>query len=481
MEARHAISVVVCMALSWLPVTPGAQEAAGPGRSVLTLEGAIRLALTGSRAAIGARLEREDEVLALEREEERYDPTFHLDAGADVRDGSDVAADVSVGTALRVRSGGSFQLNFRQPVLAEGDRDPGVDLTFTQPLLKGFGTAIDTAPLYRARLQEEIELRAFRDRASDIVESVISAYRNSLSARRRVAIARDALERARRQLKINRSLVEAGRMAPQDLVQSEAEVANREYSLSDSENALETADSSLANVLDLEEGAVLEPGEERPVMPERPDLDESLETAFARRTDWLRAETRLVLSRLDLRIAENDLLPDLSLSATASHRDGGTDLSGRLSLTVPLGDREPKRALVRARKDVLRAEMGLAERRQSIRLQVRREVQNVAVALRQIELAGRARELSERKLEVERRKLQLGLSSAFQVGRFEDDLVSAQNRELDAVVGYRNALTDLDRTLGTTLDRWGVGVERVGLGGPGNPGAVLCSGRGSCR
>ena len=484
MEARHAIPAVicmVCMAMSWLPLPAGAQEAAGPGRLVLTLEEAIRLALTGSRAAIGARLGREEEVLALERAEERYDPTYSLDAGADVRDGSDATADVSVGTGLRVRSGGSFRLNFSQPVLTDGGRDPGVDLTFTQPLLKGFGAVIDTAPLYRARLQEEIDFRAFRDRASDIVGSVISAYRNSLSARRRVAIARDALERARRQLEINRSLVEAGRMAPQDLVQAEAEVADREYSLTDSENALETADSALANVLDLPDGAIPEPGEERPVEPVRPDIGESLETAFARRTDWLRAETRLALSRLDLRIAENNLLPDLSLSATASHRGGEADLSGRLSLTVPLGDREPKRALVRARNDVLRAEMDLAERRQSIRIQVRRAVHNVAVALRQIDLAGRARELTERKLEVERRKLRLGLSSAFQVGRFEDDLVSAQNRELDAVVGYRNALTGLDRTLGTTLDRWGVGVERVGLGGPGNPRAALCAGGGSCR
>ena len=70
--------------------------------------------------------------------------------------------------------------------------------------------------------------------------------------------------------------------------------------------------------------------------------------------------------------------------------------------------------------------------------------------------------LAERKLDVERRKLQLGLSSAFQLGRFEDDLVNAQRRELDAVARYRDSLGFLDRTLGTTLDRWGIGVEQVG-------------------
>ncbi|MXY79291.1 MAG: TolC family protein [Chloroflexi bacterium] len=452
-----------CLSLALAGPPAGAQAPADTVRLALSLDESIRLALTRSRAAVAARLGREEQALALERAEERYDPRFSLDAGADFRDGSDGTADLSVGTGLRVRSGGMFRFRFRQPVLAEGDRDPGVDLSFSQPLLRGFGTDIDTAPLYRARLQEEINLRAFRDRASDIVGSVISAYRNALRARRRVTIARDALERARRQLEINRSLVEAGRMAPQDLVQSEAVVVNREYSLSDSENALETADSTLANVLDLEEGTLLEPGEEPPFEPERPDPDASLETAFSLRTDWLQAETRLVLSRLDLRIAENNLLPDLALRATASHQSGaGVDLTGGLSLTVPLWDREPGRTLVRARNSVRRAEMDLAERQQSIRIQVHRAVHNVGVALRQIDLAGQARELSEQKLDVERRKLRQGLSSAFQVDRFEDDLVAAQNRELDAVVGYRNALTRLDRTLGTTLDRWGVSVERLG-------------------
>ena len=48
-------------------------------------------------------------------------------------------------------------------------------------------------------------------------------------------------------------------------------------------------------------------------------------------------------------------------------------------------------------------------------------VRSVAVALRRNELAVRARELAKQKLDIERLKLQQGLSSAFQVSRFEDD------------------------------------------------------------
>ena len=208
----------------------------------------------------------------------------------------------------------------------------------------------------------------------------------------------------------------------------------------------------------------IKPQEEPSIEAERPDLEESLETTFAHRTDWLRAEIGLELARMGLRSAENNLLPDLSLSAGASHRSGRdrTDWRGGLNLTVPLQDDEPRRELTRARNSVHRAEMALAERRQSIRIQERRVVHDVAVALRQIDLSRQARDLAERKLDVERRKLQQGLSSAFQIGRFEDDLVAAQRRELDAVVRYRDSLTGLDRTLGTTLDRWGIVVEQVG-------------------
>ena len=444
------------------------EAGARPAASLeLSLEEAIQLALTKSRSAISARLGREEQALTLEAAEERYDPMVSVSVGANAENRGDQTAktaDVSIGPSLRVPTGGSFRLSWRKPLAGEGDREASTELSFQQPLLKGFGTDIDTQPLRRARLQARVDLRAFRDTAAGIVESAISAYRGVLRTARRLVIAREALERARRQLEINRTLVEAGRMAPQDLVQTQADVANKEYALADAENALETANSVLVNTLDLEEGVRIEPREEPPIEAERPDLEKSLETAFARRTDWLRAEIGMELARMGLLNAESNLLPDLSLSARATQRGGQdrTEWSGGLNLTVQLQDDGPRREFTRARNSVRRAQMMLAERRQSIRIQVRRAVDDVAVALRQIDLSRQARALAVRKLDVERRKLQQGLSSAFQVGRFEDDLVAAQRRELDAVARYRDSLTGLDRTLGTTLDRWGISVEQVG-------------------
>ena len=141
---------------------------------------------------------------------------------------------------------------------------------------------------------------------------------------------------------------------------------------------------------------------------------------------------------------------------------GQTDYAAGLRLTIPLWDRGPELGLRSAQAEVTQAERGLVELRQSMDIRVRQAVHDVEVGLRQIELARQALRLAEEKLAIERAKLQQGLSSIFQLARFEDDLVRAQNAEVDALVDYENALTALDQTLGTTLETWGITVEQVG-------------------
>ena len=441
---------------------PAAADAAGAAVLPLTLDESIRLALGNSRSAVAARLGRDEDELALEAAEERYRPQANLGLRVAEARGGERTTNLTLGPSLRVATGGEFRVSWSKPVEGAGDRDPATYLTFTQPLLRGFGPGVERAPLRRARNQERINLRAFRDTVAGIVDSVVGAYRRVLRAQRRLGVARDALARAERQLEINRSLVEAGRMAPQDLVQSEASVANRRFALNDSEDALARANAALGNVLDLDDGVRVQPAEEAAAQPERPDLARSLETAFERRTDWLRARIGVDFAESDLRVAENDRLPDLEFTGRVGRGYGETDVGAGINLRIPIGDGRPKRELTRARNDLRRARMALEETRQSIHIDVQQAVRGVAVALRQVDLSREARELAERKLEVERLKLRQGLSSPFQLNRFEDDLVSAQGRELGAAAGYRDALGRLDRALGTTLDRWGIGVEEVG-------------------
>ena len=189
-----------------------------------------------------------------------------------------------------------------------------------------------------------------------------------------------------------------------------------------------------------------------------PGVEEAITTALRNRPGYRRALLDAQSAKIGLEVAENERLWDLSLEVDATRRAGGaepTDYGARLNLAIPLFDDRPRVSALRARGDVLRSERALEELRQQIGIAVRQAVHDV-------EVGRRRRELAEQKLEIERLKLREGLSSSFRLTRFEEDLVRAQNAEVDAQVGYENALTSLDRTLGTTLERWDIRVEQVG-------------------
>ena len=69
----------------------------------------------------------------------------------------------------------------------------------TRPLLKGFGPDLDLVSLRRCCVRERLNVSVFRDRMAGIIGSVIGACRGAQSAVRCVGIAREALERTKRQ------------------------------------------------------------------------------------------------------------------------------------------------------------------------------------------------------------------------------------------------------------------------------------------
>ena len=105
-------------------------------------------------------------------------------------------------------------------------------------------------------------------------------------------------------------------MAPQDLVQTEAEVANREYDLDrQRERAGHGEFERSPTSSTLRRGPAWNRRRSRPSSRSGRIWRRAWETAFARRTDWLRAEIGLEFARIGLRAARNNRLPDLSLNA----------------------------------------------------------------------------------------------------------------------------------------------------------------------
>ena len=480
--------LLLIMALGAASDIPAQTESPEPARPSIrmTLAEAINLALRNNRSVESAYLDRVVQKFSLEIAEDKFFPDVTLKGNADWSrvdttqsgltgfDSSTETLNSGVSTVVTetVPTGGTFTFTW---AYSESDTDIAGDantdndtgswtVAFNQPILKGGGIDVNTASVTQARLSEKGNILSLKSTIMGTVTSVISAFRSFLQAQRQLEINRASLERARDLLETNRLLIEVGRMAAVEIVQTEADVASREFSLETAINNLDSARLNLLRILDIDKHTRVDPVVEGEVEPIRPDYDRCLATALKNRPDHLQSLIGMENARIGLMLAENNQLWDLGFTGSygksdarskgISENDSDAWRMG-LNLSVPVyGDLSRKQAILGAKIALKKSEISLKEQEENIAIEVQDAVREVATKLKQVEMAKRARGLSERKLSIEQAKLKVGRSTNFQLVSFQNDLVSAQNSELDAVIAYRNSLTNLDQILGTTLDTW---------------------------
>lgn len=351
------------------------------------------------------------------------------------------------------------------------------NITFRQPLLKGGGITVNMIPLESARITEQNNILSLKSTIINTITSAINAYRSFFQARKQLEISRNSVKRAKDLLEVNKALIQAGRMAKVEIVQTQADVADKEFSLTQSRNSVDAARYSLLKVLDIDKHTMVIPTEKIQIKAIKPDLERCKALALKARPDYLQALLNMKTTDLELVAAKNNYLWDLSLegaygiSATDSlqrrnawkriSNSNRSDWEVGVSLSIPFGDLTRKQRVLRAQTSVKKARMRLNELTENIEIEVIDAVRDVEMKLTQVGFARQARELTARKLEIEKEKLKAGRSSNFQLVTFQNDLINSQNNELNATINYLNALAALDRTLGTTLDTWKIDIEKV--------------------
>ncbi|UFH50613.1 TolC family protein [Pseudomonas sp. KNUC1026] len=438
----------------------------------LTLSDAIYLALRDNRAIRSAYLNRIAQKFDLRVAEDRFTPKLML-SGSYMADRSQddqyrqgtVTPQALWLTPYGTRVSLGWAYRHTRAGLAGLSRQDGADISLIQPLLRGAGRDIATAPVRLARLSEQANRLALKSTVSQAITQVIAAYRTLLQAQEQLRIARESLERARQLIEVNRAMIEAGRMAEFEIVQTQADVATQELAYEESRNQLDTARLALLQLLALNLHAPLVATEALQAQQVNVDAAQALAQAQASQPAYL---TQLIASEqadINLKVASNDRLWDVSLVAGASQvRDrnayagsahGWENYAG-MQVEIPIGDLSTRQAQVQAQVNVSTQEIQLAQARQQLEQDVTNAVRDIHSRWRQYEIAQRARDLSLRKLALEREKLTVGRSSNFQVLSFENDLRNVENARINALISYLNAQAELDQTLGTTLQSWDI-------------------------
>jgi outer membrane protein TolC len=359
----------------------------------------------------------------------------------------------------------------------------GFQFAFSQPLLRD--RKIDEARHQYAiarRNQETSDLR-FREAAVQTVAAVKQAYWTLKATRANVDVQQRSLELAQELARENRVRVDAGQIPPLDLVQAEAEVAQRRENLIRANTTADDAEDALRRLIVDSADAPLwqtriDPVEELTPVNAMPDVDAAVAKALGERYDLARATHELENAQATVDFLNNQKLPDVRLETSYRGNGlGGTQVlrtggfpgtitgsrnvgfgnaleqvftsdyptwSFGLTVNYPLGGSYEKASAARA--EVERRQV--AQRIDSLRVQavemVRRAGRQIRGTAERVEAARASAGLAQQRLTSESRRFEVGLSTTFLVTQAQRDLLESEVNLLRTMLEYESALVNFE-------------------------------------
>jgi outer membrane protein TolC len=359
----------------------------------------------------------------------------------------------------------------------------GFQFALSQPLLRD--RKIDLArqqTIVCARNLESSELRV-RESVVQTTASVKQAYWTLKATLANVMVQQRSLELAEELVRQNRSRVEVGQTPPLDLLQAEAEVAQRRENLIRAKTAAGDAEDRLRRlIIDPADASFwrvrLDPTDEPEFGSVLPDEDAVVLRNFDERYDLARARKDLQNIVTSVEFLENQKLPDVRLETSyrgnglggtrflrtgefpgsivgTTRRSYGSALgqmfdssypawSVGLTVNYSLGRSFEEAGFARAQVERRQA----AKRIESLQLEI---AQTLRQAVRQVhstaERIGAARAgatVARQRLDVEQRRYEVGLSTSFLVTQAQRDLLQAEVNLLQATLDHQSALVSFD-------------------------------------
>ncbi len=377
--------------------------------------------------------------------------------------------------------GGEIQvgLPFSDDYSSGGLAQAATSVSYIQSLLRGAGTRINTQSIRIAAHQWNITSARTKLVAIILLSNADITYWRLYAARKELEVRREQYKLAQDQLSNAKKKVAAGSSPKIEIIRAEAGLAGRLESVINAETAVQSLQRELLRIINLKDLPLEVPVNIVTQTEPNPlglELDEKylVEQAITNRMEMVELEQLLTIDDLNIELARNNLLPDLTLSYTytantqdASMADTFSKLRGNsfdshligISASIPLGNRAAKARLQRAKLEKIQDISSRERYWQIIRQEVYDAVSNLKGSWRRILAAEQGVTAAYRDYKVEQSQFQLGLSTSTNVLYIATGLADAQLRKIYAFADYEIAQINLARATGTLL-----GHERIYIG-----------------
>jgi outer membrane protein len=344
-------------------------------------------------------------------------------------------------------------------------------LTFSQPLLKNFGSTATDLNIIVASYQKEGSFETFRGKLMDTIATVRQAYFNLYRLREDLKVQQTSLELAQKILDDTKARVKAGILPAMEILSSEFGVAQREQGLNTAELAVRDQMDRLRLLLQLPKDAEIVTADVPSGEYFKTDVSEDIRKALELRPELLALKVDQKSLQVQAQVARNRTLPDLSLNSSLAltglgqeyDRDMNTLSTANypvwevgLQFTYPLGNDAARNDAIRSRLQVAQGRVQIKNLEESIGNEVRNAVRAIETSYKQIDVTDRGLAFARERLQAFIKRNAVGLATTKDVLDVQNDLVTAQNNQIAALVDYANSITQLWRATGEILQREGI-------------------------
>lgn len=474
--------ILLSLSMLILPVTVYSAEAP----LSLTLNAAIRMAVEKNldvRAELYNPAQYEADI---NRNRSIYDPllvlqTGYTDSNATTvsSDGRTKTLDLNSSISQLIWTGGTAAITFNNRYYNSNVFFPsnswqtGLGASISQPLLKNVGREATEIAINVSRFSKFAALERFNSKLLSTVAQVRTEYYKLYSLREERDVKKVSLELARKILSETKSRVNAGVLPAMEVFNAEFGVATREKELIDAELAVSNQVDVLRLLLQMDaKGGDLQTVDLPPL--DRYDVIESEAIQKALNRPDIREQKRnLELNELLTRNLSQKTRPDLTLTASAQLT--GLDSAYQrnmdkvltfdypvwsigLNFSYPLGNGAAENDYRKSRLKTEQISLQLRSLEETSANEVRAAIRGIVAGYKQIEVTDRGAKFAEERLRSFIRKNEVGLATNKDVLDVENDLDVSKSNQINAVVGYANALTRYWQVTGELLEREGIRV-----------------------
>jgi outer membrane protein TolC len=453
------------LALGTTTVTLSAQN------PVLTLEQAVGEALTKNDRMINQHDVSEQSALGVRLARNTFQPKIVPNVlgsfgATDINSQTyrvDVTQKFTTGTELRFGIGTSTSQIPGSPVVLDRDDihfyNADTTLTLSQPLLRGFGSAVTRRGLTSAELRRDDAGRQQTMTEQQVALEVASAYYHVVAQEAIVDVARSSLERSRKLRDASEAKLDAGLVSQLDVLRAQQLVSQAEIQFFDAQAAADEARDRLLFAMGHPAGERFEVPAVIPRSSDRIDPDEAVGMAVANRLDLKSLAASGVDAEQQVRYARNQLLPQMDVNFVFTRRETADSFANSFGLdgyrfatffniSTPV-DRTPQiveyqNALIerdRHRRDTLTLQRRIAD-------DVKRALRERDRLERTLIAADMSVELGRREVEVAQERYARGLSNNLDVVTAEANLLTAESRRMATLADSAVARLSLRAILG---------------------------------